>query len=220
MSNEKQYQVEEKTNTTSRYCILMETSGEECESWYNFIKLDGNEEALKHLEKQFERVDLYILDDLSTFDLDLENTVSFNTAKEMCLLSLNHYLPHRLFNGKLEKINFDFHKSDDNEDRIERVHELLAYGDIDNYIDGEEFFEDDCNYDSYSDSSSDSTKDKNNRRKPSNSESRKPSSSSESRKPSSSSESRKPSSSESRKPSSSSESRKPSSESRKPTTQV
>ena len=30
-----------------KYAILMETSGEEFESWYYFIRIDGNEENLK-----------------------------------------------------------------------------------------------------------------------------------------------------------------------------
>jgi len=48
-----------------KYVILMETNGEESESWYYFIRLNGNEESLKHLNKQLEQVDWVILDDLS-----------------------------------------------------------------------------------------------------------------------------------------------------------
>jgi hypothetical protein len=126
-----------------RYAILMETNGEEFESWYNFIRYEGNEEALQHLQKQLSRVDFYVMDDMSTFDLDIDHLVSEDTAREMCMVDLNSNMFHRKFNGKLQKIDFGFSRKDDNEDRIEKVHEKLGFGDIDNYLDGEEEFKDD-----------------------------------------------------------------------------
>ena len=33
------------------YATIMETSGEECESWYYFIKWDGNEEKTSDISK-------------------------------------------------------------------------------------------------------------------------------------------------------------------------
>jgi hypothetical protein len=126
-----------------RYAILMETNGEESESWYNFLRYEGNEDSLNYLQKQLEKVDFYIINDMSTFDLELENLVSEDTAREMCNVDLNAFMFHRKFNGKLEKIDFGFSRKDDNEDRIEKVHDKLGYGDIDKYIDGEEEFKDD-----------------------------------------------------------------------------
>ena len=35
--------------TDGKYVTLMETSGEENESWIYFIRLDGNEENIKYL---------------------------------------------------------------------------------------------------------------------------------------------------------------------------
>ena len=35
--------------TDGKYAILMETSSEEYESWYYFIRVEGNEENLNHL---------------------------------------------------------------------------------------------------------------------------------------------------------------------------
>ena len=64
------------TETPAKYAVLMETNGEECESWLYFIKHDGNEDKLQHLLKQLEQIEMYIIDDLSTFDLDLEHLVS------------------------------------------------------------------------------------------------------------------------------------------------
>jgi hypothetical protein len=120
------------------YVILMETNGEEYESWYYFIRVEGNEENLQHIQKQFEKVDWHILDDLSTFDLDLENTISAKTAKEMTKVDLNHTSFHRKFDGKLKKIDFDFKKNDGNSTKICKIFDMLGYGQIDDYISDED----------------------------------------------------------------------------------
>ena len=94
---------------TGDYVTLMKTSGKECESWYYFIRREGNEEALEHLKNQLEMVkDWYIIDDLSTFDIDMDHFVSAKTAKEMTKLEMNSCFFHRKFDGKLQKINFNF----------------------------------------------------------------------------------------------------------------
>ena len=125
---------------TGEYVALMETSGKECESWYYFIRREGNEEALAHLQSQLEQVDWYILDDLSTFDLDLEHFVSAQTAKEMTKLELNAQSFHRKFDGKLQKIDFNFKKKDlkNNERMMEKVFDILGYGQIEEFIDDED----------------------------------------------------------------------------------
>jgi hypothetical protein len=125
---------------TGDYVALMETNGKECESWYYFIRYQGNEEALQHLQDQLEKVDWYILDDLSTFDLDLEHFVSAKTAKEMTKLELNSYAFHRKFDGKLDKINFNFRTKDlrNNERMMCKVFDQLGYGQIEDYISDED----------------------------------------------------------------------------------
>jgi hypothetical protein len=126
---------------TGEYAALMETNGKECESWYYFIRREGNEEALQHLQDQLETVkEWYILDDLSTFDLDLEHFVSAKTAKEMTKLELNSYAFHRKFDGKMEKINFNFKKKDlrNNEKMMCKVFDQLGYGQIEDYISDED----------------------------------------------------------------------------------
>ena len=130
------------------YVILMETSGEQNESWYYFLRKDGNEENLKHLSEQLEKIDWYILDDLSTFDIDLEHTVSAKTAKEMTKVDLNHSSFHRKFDGVLQKIDFDFRKKDGNETKICKVFDLLGLGQIENFIDDEDLDEEDLASDS------------------------------------------------------------------------
>ena len=125
-------------NMVGDYAVLMETSGEEMESWMYFIKVDGNEENLKFLQDQLEKVDWYILDDMSTFDLDLEHYVSAQTAKEMTKVELNHCSFHRKFDGKLNMIDFEFEKRDKNKKKIRKVFDVLGYGLIENFIDDED----------------------------------------------------------------------------------
>ena len=120
------------------YAILQETSGEECESWLYFIRYQGNEEALKHLQVQLQSVDWYILDDLSTFDLEMDHLVSENTAKDMIRVDLNHYSPHRKFDGVLKMIDIGLKSHHRNEKKMGKVFDVLGYGQIEDYIDNEE----------------------------------------------------------------------------------
>jgi hypothetical protein len=126
-----------------KYAILMETSGEEFESWYYFIRIDGNEENLKYLHDQMEKVNFYVLDDLSTFDLEIEHPVSAQTAKEMSKVDLNAMSFHRKFDGTLKKIDFDFKNKDGNETKICKVFDVLGEGQIEDYISDEDIDEED-----------------------------------------------------------------------------
>lgn len=121
-----------------QYAILVETNGAEYESWYTFIRYEGNEEALEHLNHQLNKITFCILDDLSTFDLEFKRLVSEQTAREMCKMDLNSYMFHRKFDGKLSKIDFDFSRRDNNDDRIEKVNNKLGYGGIDQFIEDED----------------------------------------------------------------------------------
>jgi hypothetical protein len=124
--------------TTGKYAILMESNDEEFEQWYYFIKVDGNEENLKHLQKQLEKIEWEIMEDLSTFDLEMEYLVSAQTAKEMTKIDLNAYSFHRKFDGKLQKIDFDFKRKDGNETKMCKVFDTLGYGKIEEYISDED----------------------------------------------------------------------------------
>lgn len=127
----------------NKYVVLMETSGEECESWYYCIRYKGNENNLKYLQEQLETVDWYILDDLSTFDLDLEHFISETTAKELTKLELNHHSFHRKFDGILDRIELNLRKKDKNEKKMVKVFDILGYGQIEDYIDKEDLDEED-----------------------------------------------------------------------------
>lgn len=126
-----------------KYAVLMETNGDEYESWYYFIRYDGNEENLEFLNKQLNKVDWEIIEDLSTFDLELDFLVSAQTAKEMTKLDLNAYSFHRKFDGKLQKIDFEFKKKDGNETKICKVNDMLGFGSIDEYISDEDIDDED-----------------------------------------------------------------------------
>lgn len=133
-SAEKPAPVEER-----KYAVLMETSGKEIESWYYFIKYQGNEDALKYLARQLDKVeDMYIIDDYSTFDIDLDHLVSEQTAREMMRLDLNFESKHRKFDGKLKRIDFGFKPHNSDEKKIRKANRKLARGKIELYVDGEE----------------------------------------------------------------------------------
>lgn len=121
-----------------RYAILQETNGEECESWYYFIRYEGNEQALEHLSKQLDQVEWYIEDHLSTFDLEAEVLVSEQTAKEMTKVDLNYYSFHRKFDGKLEMIDLGFTDKQSNRKKLSRAFKILGYGKIEKFIDQED----------------------------------------------------------------------------------
>lgn len=147
-------------NMTGKYVALMETNGKECESWYYFIKYEGNEKALEHLNAQLNEVEWHVIDDLSVFDLDLEHFVSATTAKEMTKLELNSYAFHRKFDGVLNTINLCFKRKDKNEKKICKAFDQLGYGQIEDYIDDEDLDPEDLtDNDSDSDSDSDSGSD-------------------------------------------------------------
>jgi hypothetical protein len=137
---------------TGEYVTLMETNEPECESWLYFIRLAGNEDNLNHLQNQLEQVDWSIMDDLSTFDLDLKHKVSATTAKEITKLELNSHSFHRKFDGVLEQIDLDFRPKDSNTTKLCKVFDQLGYGQIDDFIKGEDIDDEDLVSDSSEDS--------------------------------------------------------------------
>jgi hypothetical protein len=121
-----------------RYAVLMETSGEECESWYYSILYNGNEENLTYLQSQLETVKWRVDDGMSTFDLDLDHLICERTAKELTKLELNHCFFHRKFDGSLQKIELNFKTGDKNKRKIKKAFEILGYGRIEDFIDQED----------------------------------------------------------------------------------
>ena len=138
------------------YAILQETSGEENESWLYFIKYQGNEEALAYLGKQLEKIEWYIVNDLSTFDLETDYLVSEQTAKEMSKVDLNHSSFHRKFDGTLQKIDLKIKDHYKNEKKMSKVFDVLGYGNIENFIGDEDIDPEDIVSGSESESDSES----------------------------------------------------------------
>ena len=153
--------------TDGEYYILVETNAEEVESWYYFIRKEGNEDVLKKLKEDLDSIkDPEYIDDMSVFWIDLDNTVSAQTAKEMSKVELNSYQYHRKYDGKLKPIDFNFktQKREKNKKKLEKIFDRLGYGKIEDYISDEDIDSDDMESESESGSSSDSeseTADKN-----------------------------------------------------------
>jgi hypothetical protein len=119
------------------YAVLMETDGDKCESIYYFIRYEGNEDALKALGNELEKIkEQTIFDGVANFDLDLEHLVSDTTAFEMIILELNSKSYHRKFDGKMKVIDFKYKpgKVYDDEGRIIRIDAILGDGRIDRYV--------------------------------------------------------------------------------------
>jgi len=121
-----------------KYVLYQETSGRENESWYFFIRYKGNEENLMHLAKQLNSVEFYIIDEMSTFDIDMEHMVSAKAAKEMTKVEINSIRFHSKYDGLLQRVDLDFRKRDSDETKICKANDILADGGIEEYVDGED----------------------------------------------------------------------------------
>jgi len=122
----------------STFAILMESNENEVESWYYFLKVQGNEKALEYLNQQLEKIDMVFEDDLNTFILETENLVSEQTAREMCKVDLNHTTFHRKFDGKLEMIYLNLKKRDSNLKMLKKINNKLMNQGIEHFIDEED----------------------------------------------------------------------------------
>ena len=121
-----------------KYVLYQETSAEENESWYFFIRYKGNEENLEHLARQLNSVEFYIIDELSTFDIDMEHMVSAKTAKEMTKVEINSVRFHSKYDGVLQRIDLDFRSRDSDETKICKANDVLGNGAIEEYLDKED----------------------------------------------------------------------------------
>ena len=135
-----------------KYAILMETSPEEYESWYYFIRVEGNEENLNNLKNYIESIEWSIIENCNVFDIELDHLISATTAKELTKVDLNHTSFHRKFDGILKNIDFKFKKKDGNEDKMWKIFDVLGYGQIENFIDDEDLDEEDLATDNGEDS--------------------------------------------------------------------
>lgn len=126
-------------NMEGLYAVLAETNNQYRETWYYFIRYDTNVEALEQLYAQLDSIEWVYLESYATFALDLEHLVSAQTAKELTKVSVNEGSYHRKFDGTLEFINFGFRKRDNNIVRLINVCDTIGFGNIENFIDKEDF---------------------------------------------------------------------------------
>lgn len=124
----------------NEYVILSETDSDICETYYYFLKYNGNEKAIKHLEDTLKPTeDSEIYDDVHVFDIDTEHLVCEQTAFEMCRVELNNSESyHRKFDGELAFINFDIEENDDDTAILCKIHNILSFGNISDFIDDED----------------------------------------------------------------------------------
>jgi|694.fasta_scaffold09413_5 hypothetical protein len=126
-------------NMEGKYAILAETNNQYKESWYYLIRYDTNVTALEYLYKQLDSIEWIYLESYSSFTMDLENLISPTTAKELTKICVNDGSSHRKFDGTLEFINFEFRKKDCNITRLIKVCDTIGNGEIEKYIDQEDF---------------------------------------------------------------------------------
>ena len=125
-------------NNSPTYVVLAESNGKHYETWYTFIKYEGNEKSLENLQSQLKKVEFYIINDLSTFDLDLDNKVSAETARQMTTIEVNSVMPHRKFDGILKNIDLGCRSKYSNDKNIVKAFDILGIGRIEEFIDGED----------------------------------------------------------------------------------
>ena len=147
----------EETKVAYTYALLQETNEEECESWYYFLRWQGNEDNIKYLHKQLSQVEWTLMDGMSCFDLEIDFLVSEQTAKEMTKVDLNSVSFHRKFDGKLEKIDLRFKENEKNKKKIKKAFKMLGYGKIEEFIDNEDIDPEDLCSDAGSGSESESS---------------------------------------------------------------
>ena len=128
-------------NNSPTYVVLAESNGKHYETWYTFIKYEGNEKSLENLQSQLKKVEFYIINDLSTFDLDLDNKVSAETARQMTRIEVNSVMPHRKFDGVLKNIDLGCRSKYSNDKNIVKAFDILGIGRIEEFIDGEDVIE-------------------------------------------------------------------------------
>jgi hypothetical protein len=93
------------------YAVFSEMNVDELETWYTFIRKEGNAEPLESLKRIIDGIRWDDApDDVSVFSLDTKG-VSEKTAKEMCMIDLDHYFFHSKFDGKMKRVPVEDHSS-------------------------------------------------------------------------------------------------------------
>ena len=132
--------------SSNTYATIQEYMEKDMEAILYFVKYQGNERRLQKLKDTFENIEWVVVDDQSTFDIDLDHLVSNDTAKQVTKLELNSNW-HRKFDGKLKSINFRIKSDDDEEEKIKKVTDIIGGGKIADYLSEEDIDEEDLEED-------------------------------------------------------------------------
>jgi hypothetical protein len=112
-----------------KFVILSETNMEHGETWYSFIRWNSNENEIRYLYKQLIAIEMNITDNLSTFDIDIENFVDEYCVNQMINVNIGTY-PHQKYDNKIDYIDFDISINDSYEKIIEKISEFVGYGNL------------------------------------------------------------------------------------------
>ena len=96
-----------------RYVVLAEKCRKENETFVWFLQWTGNEDEIRKLDAYLQAVTESDDDyggDISTYTLDITHTVSKQTAKEMCKVSVWFYMNPEMLSGKFKGLGLDYEK--------------------------------------------------------------------------------------------------------------
>ena len=121
----------------SQYVVLQEQDRDFDGDMYYFIRLQGNEDNLKKLAEQLDKIECWEWDNV-VYTIDLDHPVSETTANEMCAIELNRYM-HGKFN-KLLPVDFKFKSKDSDRKMQKRVATLFGGEGLLNFLQDEDKF--------------------------------------------------------------------------------
>ena len=138
----------------SSYCVFCETNLQYLESWYTFIKKEGNEIALRSLQKQLDEVVWDTDPDSGHFQLDLENTVTPASARQMIHIDLGNKFFHQKFDGLMKEVDLKISKKDKDRVKVRKANRVLQKNGIRRFLEAEDLtgcddFNSDYSYDSH-----------------------------------------------------------------------
>jgi hypothetical protein len=115
-----------------RFAVLAETSHKFKETWLWFLQFEGNEQELTSLGEKLLKTQQTLESHLSIYKMGSQ-TVSEQTAKEMCEIKINNAYHNQIMCGKMAPVPYVV--TDTLQTNVLRLHELLNEGKIRQYFD-------------------------------------------------------------------------------------
>jgi hypothetical protein len=104
---------DQRNSGDAMYVVLAEKCRKENETFVWFLQWTGNEDEIRKLDAYLQAVtesDEDYEGDISTYTLDITHTVSKQTAKEMCKVSVWYYMSPEMLSGKFKGLGLDYEK--------------------------------------------------------------------------------------------------------------